>query len=240
MNKAVLACFLIGIMSLQAQQPIRLADDLKVIPITGKAYIHISTYSSGTLDNMPANGLVYIDDGKAFIVDTPWTRKQTSVLIRWIVDSFEAIVVAVIPTHWHIDCMGGLAAVHDAGIESYAYQLTCEIAKIKGLPVPKHCFADSLSLDEGKLICRFLGGGHTPDNIVVYLPQEKVLFGGCMLKAMNWNSLGFTGDADLEAWPTTLKKVLGTFPDARIVIPGHGDAGDLTLVYHTLELFENK
>ena len=237
MNKVLLPWLIIFAASLTAQQPVQLAEDLTIIPISKKACIHVSTYSSETMNNMPANGLVFVDQGKAFIVDTPWTENQTSVLIHWITDSLGAEVEGVIPTHWHIDCMGGLAAVHNSDIESYAYQLTCEIAKSKGLPVPTHCFQDSLYLDGGKLICRFPGGGHTPDNIVVYLPEEKILFGGCMLKAMNWNSLGFTGDADLEAWPSTLKKVLDAYPDARIVIPGHGDAGGLNLVRHTLELF---
>jgi glyoxylase-like metal-dependent hydrolase (beta-lactamase superfamily II) len=74
---------------------------------------------------------------------------------------------------------------------------------------------------------------------VVWIPQEKILFGGCMLKALAWNGLGFTGDADVEEWPNTLNRLLEDFSGAEIVIPGHGDYSDLSLVYHTLELLKN-
>ena len=136
--------------------------------------------------------------------------------------------------------MGGLNEFHKAGINSYSHKLTREIAKSKNLPVPKFEFQNSLvlNLDDKKIICKYLGAGHTIDNIVVWVPAEKILFGGCMLKAVGWNSLGFTGDADLNEWPKTLRKLLVEFPESKIVIPGHGDYGDLGLVQHTLRLFE--
>lgn len=88
------------------------------------------------------------------------------------------------------------------------------------------------------LLCKYLGAGHTIDNIVVWIPEEKILFGGCMLKALRWKGLGFTDDADLNEWPKTLKKLIKEFPESRIVIPGHGDYGDLSLIQHTIGLFE--
>lgn len=74
----------------------------------------------------------------------------------------------------------------------------------------------------------------------MWIPEEKILFGGCMLKALGWKGLGYLGDAVVEEWPKTLKKVLEAFPDARIVIPGHGDRGDLGLIHHTLRLLEDQ
>ena len=37
-----------------------------------------------------------------------------------------------------------------------------------------------------------------------------------------------------------IKKVLATFPKSQVVIPGHGDPGDLNLVHHTLDLLKKK
>ena len=81
------------------------------------------------------------------------------------------------------------------------------------------------------------GPSHTEDNSVVYFPSRQILFGGCMVCNASAVRLGFTGDADLTEWPRSLEKVRARFPEATIVIPGHGAVGDLGLIGHTLSLF---
>lgn len=217
---------------------LRISDNLELNKISDHCYIHISYQDLKNAPHFPANGLVYIIKNKAFIVDTPWTNKLTELLINYLQDSLHMSVEGVIPTHWHADCMGGLEAVHKMGIKSYAYQLTAEICKEKSLPVPQITFNDSLLIGpENELLLKYLGPGHTEDNMVVYIPSEKILFAGCMAKALGWNSLGFTGDANIPEWPKTLRKVLIAFPDAKIVIPGHGNYGGLDILEHTLTLF---
>ena len=80
------------------------------------------------------------------------------------------------------------------------------------------------------------GRGHTLDNIVAWLPKEKILFAGCMCKSAHSKTLGWTGDADLEAWPKTIEAVYRAYPSARTVIPGHGATGGRELLRHTLKL----
>lgn len=233
--------FFLCIVSVNAQQKkIRISDNLDLINISENVYIHISYYDLGKAKHFPANGLIYIHEDKAFIVDTPWTNYETRVLLNWLADSLGVEAEAVIITHWHIDCMGGLSEIKQSGITSYAYVLTCEIAKQKNLPIPEICFDKTMELCNGKIIGVFLGAGHTLDNIVVWLPDKKILFGGCMLKALTWNGLGYLVDSDVQEWPHTLKKVLEEYPDSKIVIPGHGDYGNVDIVYHTLNLLNNK
>ena len=219
---------------------IKISDDLELLKIAENSYIHISYHDLENAPHFPANGLIYINNGKAFIIDTPWTDEITKILVDWLRDSLKVDVEGVIVTHWHIDCMGGLNAIHNAGIKSYSHKLTREIAISRRLPLPKLEFQDSLvlKLDKKKIICKYLGAGHTIDNIVVWIPADKILFGGCMLKALRWKGLGFIGDANLKEWPKTLKKVLKEFPESRIVIPGHGDYADLSLIHHTIGLLE--
>jgi metallo-beta-lactamase class B len=57
-----------------------------------------------------------------------------------------------------------------------------------------------------------------------------------MAKEIAARSLGNTADADLAAWPGTLRRVLTAFPGARIVVPGHGRPGGIDVLQHTLEL----
>jgi metallo-beta-lactamase class B len=80
------------------------------------------------------------------------------------------------------------------------------------------------------------GPGHAVDNIVTWIGDEKVLFGGCLVKSAGANSLGNTDEADLAAWPATLANVKKRFHEARLIVPGHGDPGGWELVENTLKL----
>ena len=81
------------------------------------------------------------------------------------------------------------------------------------------------------------GPSHTKDNLIVYFPDKRLLFGGCAVKSVRSKNLGFTGDAVMSEWPKSLNKVLNRYNDALLVVPGHGEVGGLELIKHTLELF---
>jgi glyoxylase-like metal-dependent hydrolase (beta-lactamase superfamily II) len=93
-----------------------------------------------------------------------------------------------------------------------------------------------LKVGQESIEVHFPGPSHTLDNVVVYFKNRRILYGGCMIKAANARSPGFTGDADLAAWPESAHKVLERYPDARIVVPGHGAWGDISLIKHTIQL----
>jgi metallo-beta-lactamase class B len=200
--------------------------------------MHISYKATENWGRISANGLIYINKKKAFIFDTPWTDTQTRKLIAWTEDSLNVKIVGFIPNHWHEDCMGGIISVHTKKIKSYANQMTIDIAKEKRLPMPENGFNDSLHLSFGrqKISCYYPGAAHTFDNIVIWLPSEQILFGGCVLKGMEYNNLGFTDDGDINEYPNTLAWLLAKFPDAKIVIPGHGKYGGIELIHHNIKL----
>lgn len=129
-------------------------------------------------------------------------------------------------------------------LEQPKYKRYYETFKKTELKPPNHTFKinDGLKFEIGNEIVEiyYPGPGHTKDNIVVYFHRRKILFGGCILKALRWKGLGYTGDADLKEWPNSLKKLLKKFPQSRIVIPGHGAYGDVNLIHHTLKLLGNK
>jgi metallo-beta-lactamase class B len=82
------------------------------------------------------------------------------------------------------------------------------------------------------------GPSHTLDNVVVYFPKRKILFGGCMIKSLDSKDAGYSADADMLKWPRSVEKVLSIYKDAKIVVPGHGDYGDTALIKHTIELLD--
>ncbi len=82
-----------------------------------------------------------------------------------------------------------------------------------------------------------MGAGHTLDNIVTYLPSEKTLFGGCLVKAKG-SGKGNLADADVSAWSGTVSRVRDAFPEVEVIVPGHGECGGLDLLRYTVEMFQ--
>ncbi|MEM8966647.1 MAG: hypothetical protein AAGE93_09530 [Bacteroidota bacterium] len=161
-------------------------------------------------------------------------------LIDWVENNLSATVKAIVINHFHTDCLGGLAEFHHRNIPSYANNLTIELAKHK--PVfPQYGFDDSLRLAMGQaeVINRFLGEAHTIDNIVSYIPEDNLLFGGCMVKEVGAGE-GNLEDANVAEWPTTIQKIKQTYPSLKVIIPGHGQTGGTELLDYTVELFEEK
>jgi metallo-beta-lactamase class B len=242
-NLFTLIFILLRIVYPQTQfETIEVSKDIDLIKLTENVYIHISYFNSEQYGRFPSNGMIYIQDDEAFLFDTPMTEKLTRDLISFITDSMKINIKGFIPNHWHNDCIGGLEYLNQLGINSYANQITIEIADLKHLPLPKNGFKDSLTIKFGnnEIVCKYLGAGHSTDNIVIWLPSEKILFGGCMVKEMNSTGLGNIEDADLDQWPETIKKVTKEFSDANYIIPGHGKIGGIELLAHTLELLKNK
>lgn len=242
MNKMVVTLFVLFLqvtgMAQIDHKRIKISNELELIQLSKNSYIHTSQAVVPKYGKVSANGLIYINSGKALMINTPWTDSQTRDLFLWIKDSMKLELIGVIPTHWHSDCMGGLNYLKKMKIESYANQVTIEIARTKNLPVPTRGFVDSLQLKIGnKMVdCYYPGAAHTLDNIVVWIPSEQLLFAGCIVKSVESTDLGNIADGDLTAYPTTIDKLLLKFKSAKIVIPGHGQFGGPELITHTRDL----
>jgi len=85
----------------------------------------------------------------------------------------------------------------------------------------------------------FPGESHTIDNTVVYIRSRKILFGGCMIKGMEYNSPGFTGFANMTEWPKSVENVMNKFKDSEIVVPGHGTIGGKELFPHMINVLKD-
>jgi metallo-beta-lactamase class B len=220
------------------EKPVKISHDLELQKISDNAYVHISYATLPAYGRVAANGLIFINRNEAFLFDTPWTDSLTEVLVTYLSDKMGLKVTGFIPNHWHEDCMGGLAYLKSKGIPSYANQKTLDIARSKNLPVPEHGFTDSLNLFLGDkaIKCYFPGAAHSLDNVVVWIPSEKILFPGCMIKSMSSTDLGNTADGDLKTYPETIDWVIKRFMTAKIVIPGHGNVGGPELLTHTRSL----
>ena len=71
---------------------------------------------------------------------------------------------------------------------------------------------------------------------MTWIPSEHILFGGCQVKSLG-SAKGNLADANVDAWSETTRRIKAAYKDARIVVPGHGDAGTTELLDYTIRLF---
>jgi len=213
-----------------------------------KSYKHIEPWGP-----ILSQGMVVQTQAGVFLVDTAWNDEDTEELLALIKDKTGALPSAAVVTHAHADKMGGINALHEAGVQTWSYVLTHEDAPGRGLTPTQGWFGDTFaggasdlpydpSDDDSTGITGLLtfvpGPGHTRDNIVVYYAPAKVLFGGCLIRPGDSNNLGNTADGDVANWADAVRKAAAQFPDARIIIPSHGAMGGRELFNHTIALAE--
>ncbi len=240
MNRAYLFlfCLLITLTGVAQDKSITINNDLQLIHLKDSVFVHVSWVNSESYGRFSCNGMVIISEGEAVLVDAPMSNEQTKQLCDYIVSTFKVKIRALIAGHYHDDCIGGIEYLHSIGAKSLACQLTIDKCKEEGLPVPTVEFEKEYDcmLNKEAVICRFFGPGHSFDNITVWLPQQQILFGGCLIKSAQAKGLGNLTDAVTDEWATTVEKVQFAYPDAQIVVPGHGAIGDAGLLSHTIEL----
>lgn len=216
------------------------SKDLIITQLAENSFQHTSYLQTNDFGNVPCNGLIVSDNKETIVFDTPTTNETAEELINFIEQKLKCKINAVVPTHFHNDCLAGLTAFHDRKIPSYAYVKTIALAKADTLIAPQNSFTDSLILNVGSTntITKFFGEGHTEDNVVAYFPKDKVMFGGCLVKELNATK-GFLGDANVASWSNTVQKVKKAYPAVQIIVPGHGKNGNQALLDYTIKLFKD-
>jgi len=224
-----------------SSSPIILDKDLSIIPINESLFIHRSWMTFTGHGRVGSNGLIYISDKAAIVMDTPVNDTLSNLLTEWLTKEMGVTIKGVIINHFHVDCLGGLNAFHQLGVPSYATKRCQRFAKKEGVVVPKNGFRKTKKLKVGSkaIWCGYFGKAHTSDNLVVYIPEEQALFGGCMLKSLKAGK-GNLNDASVKKWSQTIRKIKATYPNLKIVVPGHGKAGGIDLLDYTMDMFDRQ
>ena len=235
----VLAFLFFGCKSAKITDKSYKSDNIVIEKVKDNVYRHITFLQTQSFGKVSCNGMIVFDKNEAVVFDTPVNDSTSAELINWIRDSLGCKVIAIIPTHFHEDCLGGLNEFHKRGVPSYASNKTIQSAKLKNYPIPQNGFDNLLELKVGskKVIAEFNGEGHTRDNIIGYFPSEKVMFGGCLIKEIDAGK-GNLADANVNDWSATVTKLKEKYADTEVVIPGHGKSGDKALLDYTIKLFK--
>ena len=209
--------------------------------ISSHTYVHTSYLETQSFGKVPCNGMIVVDGREAVVFDTPANAESSRELIQFLTTQMAVKINAVIATHFHADCVAGLNEFHNHQISSYAENRTLKImaAKNTGFNMPQKGFKNKLRLKVGdrKVYAAYLGEGHTRDNVVGYFPVDQVVFGGCLIKEMGAGK-GNLEDANTIAWSKTAASIKNTFPQIKIVIPGHGKPGGTELIDYTVQMFQ--
>ena len=212
---------------------------LVITQISKDAFLHESYAHTNDFGKVPCNGLVIRNGDEVIVFDTPTNDTSSIELIKWLKEKLHCKINAVIPTHFHTDCLGGLKAFHDNNIPSYANNKTIALASTSGYTVPINGFNDSTIIRVGNedIVAKFYGEGHSKDNVIGYCPNENILFGGCLIKELDATK-GYLGDANTNDWSGTVEKIKKDYSHIKIVVPGHGKYGDARLLDYTIKLFK--
>lgn len=240
--RAVLAAAL-GLGLAAQGQAADVSRDLKVRELRPGVWLHTSWRVLPDGKRFPSNGLVVREGDHLLLIDTAGGEPLTEALFKWIDGTLRLPVRAAIVTHAHDDRLGGAPVLVRRGIPFYGRPMTRTIALEQKLPPPQGLrgLAAVGGTDHvGSAEVFYPGPAHTRDNVVVWLPESRVLFGGCAVRAASDTSLGNLADADVKEFPASIRRVLERYPTTDVVVPGHGEPGGRELLEHTLALLTPK
>lgn len=209
---------------------------LKMVKLADGVYQHISYEYVSSWGYVGSSGLVVVDGKNAHIIDTAWTESQNQELLSW-VTTMNLTVKSVIVTHFHEDSSAGIPFFNDLNINTYASTLTnMLLTEAKKESATMQIADNPQSMFNGLIEVFYPGPGHSQDNIVVWLPEAKLLFGGCFIRSNKHNHLGNVADASIEKWAKSVTQVINRYPEVNIVVPGHGKIGGQSMLSHTKAL----
>ncbi|MGK6340809.1 IND family subclass B1 metallo-beta-lactamase [Chryseobacterium sp. DT-3] len=210
-------------------------------PLSSKLYLY-KTFGVFGGKEYSTNALYLITKKGVVLFDVPWQKTQYQSLMDTIKKRHNLPVIAVFATHSHADRAGDLSFYNNKGIKTYATAKTNELLKKEGKATSNNLIKVGKKYKIGgeEFIVDFLGEGHTADNVVVWFPKYNVLDGGCLIKSSAATDLGYTGEANVQQWPLTMKNLQAKYPSSAKVIPGHDEWKGNDHVKHTLELLNKQ
>ena len=223
-----------------APQTVRLSERLAITEVRPGVWVHTSYMDLGNGVIFPGNGLLVRDGDGLVLVDTAWGAEATAELVDWATTELGMPVERAVITHFHDDSMGGMPVLAERGIPAFTGPVTLELGADQGVPLPEplNSLEQGHAVSFGNVEVFSPGPGHSHDNLVVWVPEAKVLFGSCAMRSPTYPGLGNTADADLAHWPQAIRNARDRYPEVEVVVPGHGPPGGPELLDHTIGLFE--
>lgn len=218
------------------------ALDLKPIQVTPRIHYVQGKPGIASAENEGFNsnaGFVVTDDG-VVVVDALGTPALGEALVRAIRTVTPKPIKRVIVTHYHADHFYGLAALKAAGADVWAHRAALEYldggdAQRRHEQRARDMFPliddrvplvradrwldgdERFELGGVKFEVSYMGPAHSPEDLIVAVPGEGVIFSGDILFA---GRIPFVGEADSKRWLVRVDELLALKP--RLMVTGHG------------------
>ena len=212
---------------------------LKISHLTGDFYVY-TTYKNLNNFLFPSNSMYLVTNQGVVLFDTPWDTTQFQPLLDSIFAKHQKQVVMAISTHFHDDRTAGLDFLNQQGVKTYTSKLTYNLSKQHNEKLAAFYFENDTTFEVGnhQFETFYAGKGHTEDNVVIWFENEKILYGGCLVKSTESSTLGNIADANLNDWEQTIRKVMKKYPKPKLVIPGHFGWKSNKGLKHTIKLVQ--
>jgi metallo-beta-lactamase class B len=197
------------------------------------------------------NSLVYVGPSQVTVIGASWTPETAKAVADQIKQITPLPITEVIDTSPDPEWSGGNGYWKRIGAKILAVEITATllqhtwrttVADFRQAhpsypdepPVlPTEVRPGDFQLQDGNIRCFYLGPSHTPGDIFVYFPKERVLDAGSILK----EHLGNMAKADVNAYPRTLHRLEALHLDTNMIVSGHWSAvHGPDLIEHYLEL----
>ena len=203
--------------------------------------------------NFISNAGFFVTDEGVVVVDALGSPALAQELLREIHRVTPQALRYVVVTHYHADHIYGLQTLAQAGakvighasareyLNSDTAQRRLEASRIDLAPwidantrlVPADQWLATqetrFRLGSMDFVVDHVGPAHTPEDVVVFVPQLGVLFAGDLFFQ---GRIPFVGQADSRLWIQALNRLMKYQP--KIVIPGHGPASTNPMVDMTM------
>jgi len=219
-------------------QAVDAADGLT--KVTGSIYTYADVKKASPQNSFGANAGIIIGQDFLVAVDALISSRESRRFIKDIRKISPKPIKFLVDTHYHLDHalgnsefakLGTVIISHEndqanlqkagEGMLQHAKQSGLSDQDLRGtkLAYPTLTFSERVTLYLGndKVELLFLGPSHTTGSVLVFIPQEKVLFAGDLLFT---DCHPFLGEADIAGWIKVLDYIMTM--DVDKIIPGHG------------------
>ena len=200
----------------------------------------VSELGSSANQNFISNAAFVVTPAGVVVIDALGSPELARRLLAEIGKVTKKPIHTVVLTHYHADHIYGLQVFKDSGARIVAHAaareyLTSDTARLRLeasrqdlwpwvddttrlVPADEWLTQDkTLTVGGVRFDIQPVGPSHTAEDLVVYLPQQKVLFAGDLVFR---NRIPFVGQADSRHWIEAMQSLLKF--DTHWVVPGHG------------------
>jgi cyclase len=174
------------------------------------------------------NCSVLVADDGVVLIDNKFEMDHDAIMVK-LREITDKPVLYVVNTHLHADHSGGNATKQALGAKVIAHEnARFQMAQTQDAGLPTLTLEDHMRLYHGEFVLDLyhLGRGHTDGDVVIHLPQQKMIFMGDLFATYDpyVHLIHYAAGGSLREWSRTLERALAL--DFETVIPGHGGPTD--------------